>query len=413
LTSSPDDTARPAAGTDAPPRALDGIRVLDLTQVLAGPYCSQILADFGADVIKVEPPGRGDQSRATMGPKLKGADRAGFLAVNRNKRSITLDLKSEQGRAAFDRLVATADVLLENFRPGVADRLGIGYPALHAKYPNLVYASISGFGETGPFAPRAGYDLIAQAATGIMSITGEPGGRPVKCGLPICDLTSGLFAAIGILVACRATSNGAPGQHVETSLYDAGVGLSLWEAVAYWATGEVPEPLGSAHRLTAPYQALRTGKGFVTVAGNNDRSWRALCKVVDRPELADDARFANNDLRMTNLPELVAELESALAARTADEWVELMLAEGIACSPIRSYDEVLQGSHTRARGLVVEAPHPVEGTVKALATPVRMDGTPAAVVKGAPLLGEDTDDLLRSVGYDSAEIDRLRRDGVI
>lgn len=403
----------PVADAGAPRRALHGIRVVDLTQVLAGPYCSQILADFGADVIKVEPPGRGDQSRATMGPKLKGADRAGFLAVNRNKRSITLDLKSDQGRAAFDRLVATADVLLENFRPGVADRLGIGYATLHAKYPDLVYTSISGFGETGPFAPRAGYDLIAQAATGIMSITGEPGGRPVKCGLPICDLTSGLFAAIGILVACRAAANGAGGQHVEASLYDAGVGLSLWEAVAYWASGQVPEPLGSAHRLTAPYQALRTGKGFITVAGNNDRSWHALCAVIGRPDLTADHRFADNDARMTNLPELVTELESALAARTADEWVDLMLAEGIACSPIRTYDEVLDGPHTAARGLVIEAPHPVEGRVKALATPVRMDGTPAAVSKAAPLLGEDTDDLLLSVGYTSAEIELLRRDGVI
>lgn len=392
----------------SPASALQGIRVLDLTQVLAGPYCTQILADFGADVIKIEQPGRGDQSRRSMGPALAGPDRAGFLAVNRNKRSVTINLKGAAGLETFRRLVASADVLVENFRPGVADRLGIGYQDLHHEFPRLVYASISGFGSNGPLADRAGYDIIAQGVTGLMSVTGEPTGAPVKCGIPVCDLSAGLFTAIGILVALQARTAGSDGQHVESSLYDAGVGLSLWEAVDYWATGTTPKPLGSAHRLTAPYQALRTADGYLTVGGNNERSWRALCEAIGRPELVDDPRFATNDARMARRPELVGELEQALAARSTAEWDEILTGRGVACGPIRNYRQVLEDPHTAARGLVVSVPHAVEGVVKALATPIRMDGTPAAIRTGAPLLGEHTADVLTELGLSAAEIAALR-----
>lgn len=404
----PTDITRPSA-----PTALAGMVVIDLTQVLAGPYCTQVLGDFGADVIKVEMPKGGDQSRSTMGPKLKGADRAGFLAVNRNKRSVTVDLKSDAGRGIMYRLITRADVLVENFRPGVAERLGIGYDEVHAANPRLIYASLSGFGQTGPDASRPGYDLIAQAMTGIMSITGEPGGRPVKCGLPICDLSTGLFAVIGILMAYAAQQRSGTGQHVETSLYDAGVGLSLWEATEYWALGTVPAPLGSAHRLTAPYQALRTADGYITVAGNNDRAWRALCVTIGRADLIDDARFAVNDDRMARLADLVAELETALAVRTTAEWERLLIAAGVPCAPIRSYDAVLNDPHTAARDLVVDVEHPVEGRLHALATPVTLHGTPARIGCAAPLLGADTSEVLGWLGYTEPEVEQFREEAVI
>ena len=389
------------------------MRVLDLTQVLAGPYCTQMLGDFGADVVKVESPKGGDQSRASMGPQLKGEDRAGFLAVNRNKKSITLNLKSDEGREIFFGLVKTADVLVENFRPGVTTKLGIDYPTLHALNPALIYASVSGFGQSGPYASRPGYDLIAQAVTGIMSVTGEPGGRPVKCGLPICDLTAGLFATLGILTAHAARAVTGQGQHVETSLFEAGVGLSVWESVDYWATGRAPQPLGSAHRLTAPYQALRTRDGYVTVAANNPRSWIQLCTTLGREELATDPRFESNDSRMANTADLVEELESTLVTKPTDEWMDLFIADGIASGPIRTYDEVLTGEHTMAREMVITMQHPVEGRISALATPVKLDATPATIGRAAPLLGQHTDEVLTAAGYTAAQIDDFRARGVV
>jgi crotonobetainyl-CoA:carnitine CoA-transferase CaiB-like acyl-CoA transferase len=388
-------------------QALDGLRVLDLTQVLAGPYCTQILGDLGADVVKVESPQGGDQARASMGPRLVGEDRAGFLAVNRNKRSVVLDLRSDQGREAFLRLVETADIVAENFRPGVTHRLGIDYPALEKVNSRLVYASISGFGQSGPESRRAGYDLIAQAMSGIMSVTGETGGAPVKCGIPISDLTAGLFATIGILAALAARQQTGRGQHVETSLYDAAVGLSIWEAVEYWSTGRTPGPLGSAHRFNAPYQALATGEGYLTVAANNSRSWERLCKVIGREDLAGDRRFLDNDARMENREALVAELESALALGTSQHWAEQLNEAGVACGPIRSYPEVLADPHTEARGLVVSAEHPVEGRLRGLATPIYLSDTPTTVRKAAPLFGDSTSEVLLEAGLDPDLVARL------
>jgi crotonobetainyl-CoA:carnitine CoA-transferase CaiB-like acyl-CoA transferase len=403
----------PPTSAPEPVGALAGMRVLDLTQVLAGPYCTQMLGDFGADVVKVESPNGGDQSRASMGPHLHGDDRAGFLAVNRNKKSITLDLKTEDGREVFYRLVGGADVVVENFRPGVTTRLGIDYATLRSLNSALIYASVSGFGPTGPYADRPGYDLIAQAAAGIMSVTGEPGGRPVKCGLPICDLSAGLFATIGILTAYAARTTTGVGQHVETSLYEAGVGLSVWESVEYWATGKPPAPLGSAHRLNAPYQALQTQDGYVTLAANNPQSWLRLCQTLGRGDLADDPRFETNDARMVHVVELVKELESTLTTRSTDHWVDQLVSAGIACGPIRSYDQVLTGGQTAARDLVVTIEHPVEGVMKALATPVKLAGTPSSMRRAAPLLGEHTDQVLGAAGYSDTDISDLRARGVV
>jgi formyl-CoA transferase len=388
------------------------MRVLDLTQVMAGPFCCQLLGDLGADVVKVEPPGVGDQSRRSMGFSMKGEDTAAFLAVNRNKRSVTLNLKDDASRSAFHRLAQTADVVVENFRPGVTKRLGIDYETLRERNPGLIYASISGFGQTGPYAMRPGFDLIAQGMSGVMSVTGEPGGDPVKCGIPIGDLSAGLFCAVGILSAYVARSRTGEGQYVDTSLLEGALALSIWESAELWATGNVPQAFGSAHRLTAPYQALRTADGHITVGGNNHRLWTRLCEAVGRPELVEDPRFATNPDRMENRAELAAELESALAGGTTAEWVEALLEAGVPAGPIHDYAQVFDDPHTRARDMVVEMEHPVEGTIKGLGIPVKMSGTPGTIRRAAPLLGEHTEEVLAEVGLSPDEIAGLGRTAV-
>ena len=377
--------------------ALAGVRVLELTQVMAGPFCGQVLADMGADVIKVEPPDGGDQSRRSLGFAMRGEDTAAFLAVNRNKRSAAIDLKDPGQRELFYRLVKTADVLIENYRPGVAARLGVDYETLSDLHPRLIYASISGFGQTGPYAMRPGFDLIAQGLAGVMSVTGEPGGEPVKCGIPISDLSSGLFCAVAILSAYVARERTGRGQRIDTSLFEGALALSIWETAELWATGRTPEPLGSAHRLTAPYQALRTRDGHITVGGNNQRLWERTCAAIGREDLVEDPRFATNADRMANRADLVSELESALTARDTDDWVPTLEAAEVPVGPIHDYRQVFEDPHTLAREMMVEVEHPVEGTIKALGIPVKMSDTPGAVRRPAPLLGEHTEEILREV----------------
>src|ERR671915_2015355 len=382
---------------------LSKIKVLDLTQVMAGPFCCQVLADMGANVTKVEPPETGDQARRVMGFKLKGEDTVAFLAVNRNKKSLTLNLKEDKAREIFYRLAREADVLVENFRPGVTKKLGIDYETLKEINPRLIYASISGFGQSGPYAERAGYDLIAQGMSGVMSVTGEPGGPPAKCGIPIADLSAGLYCAFGIMCAYVAREETGRGQHIDTSLFEGALALSIWETAQLWATGAVPQPLGSAHRLSAPYQALRTRDGYLTVGGNNQRFWSSLCKVIGRPDLADDERFATNQARMANLDELVTELESALKGRDTDDWTQALQAEGVPVGPINDYGEVLEDPHTHARRMIVEIEHPIEGTIRSLGIPLKLSETPGRIARPAPLLGEHTVETLEGLGYSEAD----------
>ena len=388
--------------TSTPPgnsgTALGGIRVLDLTQVMSGPFCTMMLADLGADVIKIEQPGVGDQTRKSWGYAVKGEDSRAFLSLNRNKRSVCLDLKQESGLQDFYALVASADVVVENFRPGVAKRLGIDYDTLNAINPRIICASISGFGQTGPYANYPGYDLIAQAMSGVMSITGEPGGDPVKCGLPVADLGAGLFCAIGILGAVIARGHDGPGQYLETSLFETAVALSVWESTEYWATGEVPVALGSANRMSAPYQAIATSDGHVTIGANNEKLWQKLCRATGTEHLLSDERFLNNNHRMQNRTELIAALEPVFAKRTTDEWVKILLDEGVPAGPIRNYSQVLdEDPHVKARGMVGHFDHPVEGRLPVLASPIRLQRTPPTIRKAPPLLGEDTEEILSEI----------------
>ncbi|HEV8473898.1 MAG TPA: CaiB/BaiF CoA-transferase family protein [Methylomirabilota bacterium] len=390
--------------------ALDGIRVLDQTQVMAGPFCSMLLADMGADVVKIEPPG-GEHTRRER--EMAAGVSASFLAVNRNKRSIVLDLKHADGVAVLKRLVATADVLVENYRPGVARRLGVDWDTLAALNPRLIYCSISGFGQTGPYADRGGYDLIAQGMSGIMSATGRDGGAPVKVGVPITDLGAGLFAVVGILAALRARRVTGRGQRVDTSLFEAGVALSQWEATQYWYTGEIPRGLGTAHRLNAPYQAFRASDGHFTVGAANDNLWPRFAQLLDRPELVKDPRFDSVPRRLANRLELETLIEAVTVTQPRAHWLAKCEAAGIPAGPIYTVPEALADPHAQARGMVQELEHPQVGRVKALGNPVKMSATPPRLRAAAPPLGADTDAVLREAGFADGEIARLRAAKVV
>jgi crotonobetainyl-CoA:carnitine CoA-transferase CaiB-like acyl-CoA transferase len=390
---------------------LANLRVLDVSQIMAGPYCCMLLGDMGADVIKVETPGTGDQTRRAMGFRLKGDDSGGFLALNRNKRSVEIDLKNAEGREAFYELVRQADILVENNRPGVAARLKIDFETLHAINPRLVYASISGFGQTGPWSRRPGLDLIAQASCGAMSVMGEPDGAPMKSSVPFADLGAALFAAYAILSAVIGRATTGLGQYIDASLYETALGLSVWESAEFWGTGRVPAPLGSANRMSAPYQAVRAADRYMVIGAANNKLWNALCEVIGRPDLPADPRFIDNVARLRHRAELIPLIEEALAAAPADTWVERLLAAGVPAAPILDYEEALDTEQARARNMVMEIDHPVEGRVKALGFPVKLSGTPQQVRRPAPLLGQHTAEVFEELGIAGDQVARWREAG--
>lgn len=390
--------------------ALDGLRVLDLTQVMAGPFCSMLLCDMGADVIKVEPPA-GDSTRRMPGGV--GTDSPSFNAVNRGKRGIVVDLKQPAGREAVQRLAAVSDVLVENYRPGVLEKFGLDYAALSGRYPRLVYASISGYGQTGPSAGKGGFDLVAQGVSGLMSVTGEEGRPPVKAGIPVTDLGAALFAVAGILSALLARARTGRGQLVDTSLVDAGVALSVWEATQYFSGRGVPERLGSAHRMNAPYQALRCADGYLTIGAANDRTFRRLCEALGHPAWADDPEYRDDTHRIRNREALAARIEAVLETRPRSHWLELLDARGVPCGPINDYAEVMADPHVRARELVVDTDHPTLGRIPTLGTPIKLSETPLAPGRPAPRLGQHTDEVLVDAGYGAEEIAELRRAGAV
>jgi formyl-CoA transferase len=391
-------------------RALDGVRVLDVTQVMAGPFCAMLLADLGADVVKIEPPA-GDSSRQMPGGRAR--DSPSFNAVNRGKRGITIDLKAAQGREVFLRLVRSSDIVIENYRPGVMASLRLGYDDVAAVNPGIIYASISGYGQTGPARAKGGFDLVAQGVCGIMSVTGEPGGEPAKAGVPVTDLGAGLFAAVGILAALNHRHLTGSGQLVDTSLVDAGVALSVWEATEYFSTGEVPAALGSAHRMNAPYQAIRCADGYITLGAANDRLFNRLCDVLGHPEWRTQPEFADNARRVRNRKRLAESIEEMTVRQPARHWLELLEAHDIPCGPINNYAEVFADPQVLSREMVVECEHPTLGRVKTLGSPIKLSATPADVSRPAPTVGEHTDALLREAGYSDDEIGALRRSGAV
>ena len=365
---------------------LDGIRVIDLTNHVSGPYCTMILADLGAEVIKVERPGAGDDARA-MPPHLAG-ESAPFMIVNRGKRSIALDLKSRDDFTLCRKLVADADVFVENFKPGTAAKIGLGWPALRRLNPRLIYCSVSGFGQSGPWSARGGFDLMTQALSGIMSVTGPEDGPPHRVPMPISDIGAGLQAAIGVLAALLARQRTGLGQRVDVSLYDSALAFGLYEAAHYFATGEAPPKLGQAHRGSAPYQVFRTKDGWITIGAAAQHLWQRLCTGLDRADLLADPRFASNAGRVHNRAALVAILEAEIAKRPTAAWEEFLAAHDIPYGRVQGYDAVLKSEHTRARRMVVELKHPRAGTTRVLGNPVKLSLTPARVVQPAPMLDQ-------------------------
>jgi crotonobetainyl-CoA:carnitine CoA-transferase CaiB-like acyl-CoA transferase len=404
----------PSAGTkSAAPGPLAGLKVVDLTHVMAGPTCTLMLADMGADVIKIEKWPAGDDTRHSVPPKI-GDEAASFLMMNRNKRGIVLDLKSAGGKEILRRLIASADVLVENFAPGAMERLGFGYEALHKDFPALIYCSLSGFGRTGPYKHRRGFDLVAQAMSGIMSFTGErPDGPPVKCGPPLSDITAGLLAAMGILAAYAHRLKTGEGQWVETSLFEAALVQTYWQSTIALAANTAPRAMGSAHPLNAPYQAFEASDGWLVVGGANKKHWLLMLDVLGATELASDPRFVNGSDRMAHLKELEAELSRRFATQTRDHWLAALDEKGVPCGPVNDMLQALSDPQTLARDMVVEVDHSTLGPVKTIGLPVKFSETPGKVRSGAPVYGEHSRNVLREYGFDDAQIEAFEREGAV
>jgi crotonobetainyl-CoA:carnitine CoA-transferase CaiB-like acyl-CoA transferase len=388
------------------------VRVLDLTRILSGPFATMILADLGADVVKIEDTARGDDTRH-WGPPFQGDDAAYYHAVNRNKRSLAIDLKTEVGRGLVRRLAASADVLVENFRPGTAARLGLGYDELRKVNPRLVYGSVSGYGHTGPMSQDAGYDAIAQAMSGAMSVTGEADGQPVRFGTSAADLAAGMWVAIGILAALVSREQTGQGQHVDVALLD---GLTAWltyVAQNHFASGETPRRYGSAHPNIVPYQGFPTGDGDLMVAAGNDGLWRRFAHVVGLDDLAEDERFATNPGRVRNRNLLLPLIAQALAAKSATEWTDRLTEAGVPVGPILTVPETVTHPQILAREMVVDLPHTTEGTIRTLGSPLKLSGTPPTLRHASPTHGEDTADILAAMGLSDDEIALLRERGAI
>lgn len=377
---------------------------------MAGPYCAMLLADMGARVIKVEPPS-GDSTRSMAG--ARGSDSPAFNAVNRGKLGIVLDLNAEKGREVFKRLARTSDILVENYRPGVMARLGLDYPSLCRDNPRLIYASISGHGQTGPWAAKGGFDLIAQGLSGVMSVTGRENEAPVKAGVPLTDLGAGLFASIGILAALHHRHQTGEGQHIDTSLVDAGLALSVWEVTDYFSSGQVPVPLGSAHRMTAPYQAFKCADGYITIGAANDRNFAKLARVLGRHDWIHDSRFAAGHQRVAHREELARLIEAETTQQPRAHWLAELEQAGVPCGPILDYEDALTTPQAIAREMTVDVEHPALGPLRTLGTPLKMSATPLNPKRRGPMLGEHTDDVLLEAGYSQDEIEQLRYSGAV
>ena len=396
------------------PGALTGVRVIELSHIMAGPVCGLMLADMGADVVKVERLPEGDGTRGFVPPDGY-SESAAFMMLNRGKRGVALDLRSAQGVEVVGRLAAGADVLIENFRVGTMERIGLGWGSLASRNPRLVYCQITGFGRTGPLAEHGGLDLIAQGYSGLMSVTGEGAGRePVKVGAPVTDITAGILAAFGVTAALFDRERTGKGQLVDTSLLEAGITQTFWHSAIALASGVSPGPMGSAHPLAAPYQAFRTADGWVNVGASNEATWTRLTEALGAPELRDDGRFSTNAARMRHLAELISVLTPLLAVRTTDEWVATLEEAGVPVGPVASVGEMLEHEQTRVREMVIDVAHSRLGTVRSLGSPVKMSASGSTEPRiGAPQLGEHTHEILTEAGYSPAEVGRMLQAGVV
>jgi crotonobetainyl-CoA:carnitine CoA-transferase CaiB-like acyl-CoA transferase len=367
---------------------LSDVVVIDLSRVLAGPYCTMILGDLGATGMKVEKPGKGDDTRH-FGPPYIAGESAYYLGLNRNKQSILLDFSTPEGKERLLKLLSTATVLVENFRPGALERQGLGYEALRAINPGLIYCSISGYGQTGPYASRPGYDFVAQAESGLMSVTGEIDGDPQRVGSPVGDISAGIYACIAILGALRVRDRTRKGQHIDISLLETTISLLSNVASNYLISGEEAPRLGNGHPNIVPYQAFHTSDGYVVVSCGNDRLYQALCQLLGREDLATDPRFATNPQRVRNRQELVPALQEEFLRRTTEEWLPELRAAGIPCGPINTVSQIFNDPHIQARDFVWECDHPTAGRIKLSGSPIHLSETPARLYKAPPLLGED------------------------
>ncbi len=393
--------------------ALSGLRVLDLTRVLAGPTCTQMLGDLGAEVVKIERPGTGDDTRGYAPPYVPNTrESAYFVGVNRNKKSVTLDISRPEGQAVVHRLLEGSDILVENFKVGALARYGLGWEDLRERYPRLIYCSITGFGQTGPYAPRPGYDGLIQAMGGVMSLTGEPDGPPQKVGIPVADLFAGLYGCIGVLAALRHRAETGSGQQVDIGMLDTHAAWLANQGMNYLSTGEDPPRLGNDHPNIVPYQVFATADGHIVLSVGNDPTFERFCRLTGQEALFDDARFRTNAARVGNRDLVTETLAPVLRARTTAEWVDVLEAAKIGCGPINRLSEVFADPQVVARGVVREMAHASGETVKVIANPVRLSDTPPRYDRAPPLLGQHTDDVLAGLGYSTPEIAELRRRGV-
>jgi len=392
---------------------LAGLKVIELAHIMAGPVCGLMLADMGADVVKVEKVPGGDDSRRFVPPDIDG-EPAAYMMMNRNKRGIAVDLKSEGGKAVLRRLLSTADVVIENYRRGTMERFGLGYETLKRDNPGLIYCEISGFGRTGPYAERGGFDLIAQGMSGLMSITGEaPGRPPVKVGAPITDITAGILGAMGVAASYAHRLKTGEGQRVDTSLFEAGIVHTYWQSAIAFVTGVSPGPMGSAHPLNAPYQAFRTADGWINIGAANQANWLRLLEVLEATDLAEEPRFAGNAQRMSHLGELTEALGEYFARRTTADWLERLEAARVPAGPVLSVGEMHADPQTLARDMVLAVDHSRVGPVRTLGLPVKFSETEGGIVRGAPVLGQHTREVLAENGYDGAEIEKLIAEGAV
>ena len=388
------------------PEALEGVRVLDCSQILAGPFCSMLLADMGADIIKIEKPNGGDDTRR-MGPPFIDTESAAFLAMNRNKRSIVLNFKEQSGVQAMKTLVKDADIVIENYRTGTMARLGLGYEDLKNINPGIIYCSISGFGRTGPYANRGGFDLVAQGMSGLMSITGVPDSPPVKVGVPIADMNAGMFATYGILTAYINKLRTKKGQYLEISLLEAAIAYTVWESAGYFATGDIAEPLGSSHRNSAPYQALKTKDGHINIGAPNQSNWERFANAIERSDLVTRNEFKDNASRLVNRESLERELELTLTTKNSSEWLEVLEKSGVPAGPILNISEVWNDPQVEARNMKVTLDHPTAGKITNIGLAAKLYSTPGRITKPAPLLGEHTREILVDAGYSKKNIEDL------